>query len=60
MSLPTILTPTTNMKYQVLRLNMHGNFSPLVFSTSGGMGASNTVAYNHLAFLLSHTEVETA
>ena len=31
----------------------HGNFSPLVFSTSGGMGASTTVAYKRLAFLLS-------
>ena len=31
----------------------HGNFSPLVFSTSGGMGASTAVAYKRLAFLLS-------
>jgi len=31
----------------------HRNFSPLVFSSSGGMGASTTVAYNRLAFLLS-------
>ena len=31
----------------------HGNFSPLVFSTSGGMGASTTAAYKYLAFLLS-------
>ena len=31
----------------------YGNFSPLVFSTSGGMGASTTVAYKCLAFLLS-------
>ena len=31
----------------------HGNFSPLVFSTAGGMGASTAVAYKHLAFLLS-------
>ena len=32
----------------------HGNFSPLVFSTSGGMGDSTTVAYKCLAFLLSY------
>ena len=31
----------------------HASFSPLVFSTSGGMGASTTVAYKRLAFLLS-------
>ena len=31
----------------------HGNFSPLVFSTSGGMGASTTMAYKRLAFFLS-------
>jgi len=31
----------------------HGNFSPLVFSTSRGMGASTTVTYKRLAFLLS-------
>jgi len=33
----------------------HSNFSPLVFSTSGGMGASTTVAYKHLALLLPHS-----
>ena len=31
----------------------HASFSPLVFSTSGGMGASTTVTYKRLAFLLS-------
>ena len=31
----------------------HVSFSPLVFSTSGGMGASTTVTYKRLAFLLS-------
>ena len=31
----------------------HESFSPLVFSASGGMGASTTVAYKRLAFLLS-------
>jgi len=31
----------------------HASFSPLVFSISGGMGASTTVAYKGLAFLLS-------
>jgi len=31
----------------------HASFSPLVFSTSGGMGASTTVTYKHLTFLLS-------
>ena len=31
----------------------HASFSPLVFSTAGGMGASTTVAYKRLTFLLS-------
>jgi len=31
----------------------HVSFSPLMFSTSGGMGASSTVTYKRLAFLLS-------
>jgi len=31
----------------------HGNFSSLVFSSSGGMDASTTVVYKRLTFLLS-------
>jgi len=31
----------------------HASLSPLVFSNSWGMGASTTVTYKHLAFLLS-------
>ena len=30
-----------------------GTFTPLVFSSSGGMGRATTVTYQHLAFLLS-------
>ena len=31
----------------------HGSFTPLVFSTSGGMGRAATTTYKHLARLLS-------
>jgi len=31
----------------------HGSFTPLVFSTSGGMGKAATTTYKHLARLLS-------
>ena len=31
----------------------HASFSPLVFSTSGGMGQSTMIAYKRLAHLLS-------
>jgi len=31
----------------------HGSFTPLVFSTSGGMGKATTTTYKHLARLLS-------
>ena len=31
----------------------HGCFTPLVFSTAGGMGKAATVAYKRLAHLLS-------
>ena len=36
-----------------VRENEHASFSSLVFSTSGGMGASTAVTYKRLAFLLS-------
>ena len=31
----------------------HGSFTPLVFSTSGGMGRTATVAYKRLAILIA-------
>ena len=31
----------------------HGSFSPLVFSTTGGMGTAATVVYKRLASLIS-------
>ena len=31
----------------------HGSFSPLVFSTSGGMGATATVVYKRIATLIA-------
>ena len=38
---------------QIIREVEHGYFTPLVFSTSGGMGARATVMYKRLAYLLS-------
>ena len=35
-----------------------GSFTPIVFSSSGGMGKAATVMYRHLANLLSDTEME--
>ena len=34
----------------------HGNFSPLVFSTSGGMGATATVVYSRIASMLAQKQ----
>jgi len=31
----------------------HGSFTPLVFSSYGGMGKASTTTYKHLAYLLS-------
>jgi len=54
-------TLTANMNVRIKRREYeervreveHASFNPLVFSTSGGMGASTTVAYKRLSFLLS-------
>jgi len=61
MLLPTILTPTTSMKISsIVTMKRvweveHGNFNPIVFSTSDGMvPLPFTVAYKRLTFLLSH------
>jgi len=58
---PTRANMRTSMKrhreYDEVRVREieHRNFCPLVFSSSGGMGASTTIAYKRLAFLLSRT-----
>ena len=38
---------------QRIREIEHGSFSPLVFSTSGGMGATATVVYKRIATLIA-------
>lgn len=41
-------------EYQDRIINVeHGSFSPLVFTTSGGMGPSSKIVYKRLASLLS-------
>ena len=41
---------------QRIREVEHASFSPLVFSTSGGMGKSTTIVYKRLAHLLAACE----
>ena len=41
---------------QRIRDMEHGSFTPLIFSTSGGLGPAATVAYKRLAALLSEKQ----
>ena len=44
---------------QRIREVEHGSFSPLVFSTSGGMGPTVTVVYRRLASMIADKRKET-
>ena len=57
---PCRLHPTSNgnsisesHREERVREIEHGSFTPLVFSTSGGMGPTTTTAYKRLAALIS-------
>ena len=40
-------------EHRVREVELHGYFSPLVFSTSGGLGPTATVVYKRIASLIA-------